>query len=78
LKTNSGSRDEIDIYIDVHPRYYVEIKIKYVRPITSGMNCPLPQHRGKLWRALCSSGDRRISHDYVYIQHSVSIYFYGM
>jgi len=46
IETNSGSRDKIDIYIDVHPGYYVEIK--YVRPIPSGMNRPLPQHRGKL------------------------------
>lgn len=46
IEMNSGSRDKIDIYIDVHSGYYVEIK--YVRPIPSGMNRPLPQHRGKL------------------------------
>jgi len=46
IETNSGSRDKIDIYVDAHLGYYVEIK--YVRPIPSGMNRPLPQHRGKL------------------------------
>jgi len=46
IETKFGSRDKIDIYIDVYPGYYVEIK--YIRPIPSGMNRPLPQHRGKL------------------------------
>lgn len=42
----AGSRGKFDIYIDIDPGYYVEVK--YVRPIPSGMNIPLPQHRGSL------------------------------
>lgn len=42
----SGSRGKFDIYIDVNPGYYVEVK--YIRPIPSGTNIPLPQHRGEL------------------------------
>lgn len=42
----SGSRGKFDIYIDINSGYYVEAK--YIRPIPSGMNLPLPQHRGSL------------------------------
>jgi len=42
----SGSRGKFDIYIDINPGYYIEVK--YIRPIPSGMNIPLPQHRGSL------------------------------
>jgi len=42
----AGSRGEFDVYIDVDPGCY--IKVKYIRPIPSGMNIPLPQHRGSL------------------------------
>ncbi len=42
----SGSRGKFDIYIDIEPGYYIEVK--YIRPIPSGMNLPLPQHRGSL------------------------------
>jgi len=41
-----GSRGKFDIYIDVGPGHYIEVK--YIRPIPSGMNLPLPQHRGSL------------------------------
>ena len=41
-----GSRGKFDIYIDVNPGYYFEVK--YIRPIPSGRNLPLPQHRGSL------------------------------
>lgn len=40
----TGSRGKFDIYID--PGHYVEVK--YIRPIPSGINLPLPQHRGAL------------------------------
>ena len=42
----AGSRGKFDIYVDVDPGYYIEVK--YIRPIPSGMNLPLPQHRGSL------------------------------
>jgi len=42
----AGSRGEFDVYIDVDPGCYIEVK--YIRPIPSGMNIPLPQHRGSL------------------------------
>lgn len=42
----AGSRGKFDIYVDVDPGYYLEVK--YIRPIPSGMNLPLPQHRGSL------------------------------
>ena len=41
-----GSRGKFDIYIDVGVGCYIEIK--YIRPIPSGMNLPLPRHRGTL------------------------------
>jgi len=44
LGVTEGSRIKIDIYID--PCCYLEMK--YVRPIPSEMNLPLPQHRGTL------------------------------
>jgi len=46
IETKFGSRDKIDLYLDIYPGYYVEVK--YVRPIPSGMNRPFPQHRGKM------------------------------
>jgi len=42
----AGSRGKFDIYVDVDPGYYIEVK--YIRPIPSGRNLPLPQHRGSL------------------------------
>lgn len=42
----AGSRGKFDIYVDVDPGYYIEVK--YIRPIPSGWNIPLPQHRGSL------------------------------
>ena len=41
-----GSRERVDIFIDFEGGYYVEVK--YVRPIPSRTNIPLPQHRGAL------------------------------
>jgi len=46
IAKESGSRNKIDIFINVEPEYYIEVK--YVRPIPSEWNIPLPQHRGKL------------------------------
>jgi len=37
---------DLPVYIDVDPGYYIEVK--YIRPIPSRLNLPLPQHRGSL------------------------------
>ena len=42
----TGPREKFDIFIDVDPKYYVEVK--YVRPFPSKRNLPLPRLRGSL------------------------------
>lgn len=46
LELSYGARNKVDLYIDVKPGYYIEVK--YIRPIPSGMCRPLPQHRGTI------------------------------
>ena len=40
----AGLRGRIDLYIDIDPGYYMEVK--YIRPIPSGRNLPLTRYRG--------------------------------